>query len=97
MFSDRYEIHIQAFVDFINAIAIILKSSSSQNMIQTKVLKFSKNTHENKNNGTPDFQQKTKLSKHLGSQIYKNNMFHDVPIIFLYCLKYFYILKVDFP
>ena len=34
MFFDRYEIHIQAFVDFINAIAIIPKSSSSQNIIQ---------------------------------------------------------------
>ena len=30
---DRYEIHIQAFVDFIDAIAIISKSSSSQSII----------------------------------------------------------------
>ena len=33
------EIHIQAFVDFINAIVIIFKSSSSQNINQNEVLK----------------------------------------------------------
>ena len=37
MFVDSYEIHIQAFVDFINAFAIIYKSSSSENMIQNEV------------------------------------------------------------
>ena len=31
MFFDRYEIHIQAFVDFINGKFIISRSSSSQN------------------------------------------------------------------
>ena len=33
MFFDRYEIQIQAFVDSINAIFIICRSSSPQNMI----------------------------------------------------------------
>ena len=31
MFFDRYEIHIQAFVDFINGKLIIFQSSSPQN------------------------------------------------------------------
>ena len=33
MFFDRYEIHIQAFVDFINGKLIIFQSSSPQNII----------------------------------------------------------------
>ena len=38
MFFDRCEIHIQAFLDFISAIAIIFKSSSPQNYFWTKVV-----------------------------------------------------------
>ena len=73
MVFDRYEIHIQAFEDFINAIVVIFRSSSSQFMIKDEVLK---NTH--------DF-QKTKND----SLIYKDNISQDVPIIFLYDLKHF--------
>ena len=35
-FFDRYEIHIQAFFDFIKPIFIICRSSSSQNIIQMR-------------------------------------------------------------
>ena len=34
MFFDRYEIHIQAFVDFINGKLIIFRSSSPQNYFE---------------------------------------------------------------
>ena len=43
MFFDRYEIHIQAFVDFINGKLIIFRSSSSQNIIcKFNIFKISK-------------------------------------------------------
>ena len=42
MFFDRYEIHIQAFGDFIYAKWIIFRSSFSQNMIENEVLNFQK-------------------------------------------------------
>ena len=54
MFFDRYEIHIQAFVDFINAIAITFKSSSSQNINQNEVLTNRKKKHKH---GAWDFHE----------------------------------------
>ena len=86
MFFDRYEIHIQAFVDFINATAIIFKSSSSQNINQHEVLKNKK--QKTKTNGTYDFHKiSTKIKK---SPIFtKIICFQDVPIFFLYFVKHF--------
>ena len=49
MVFDRYEIHIQAFVPFINAMAIISKSSSSEDMIQKEVLKKTHKKNEKRN------------------------------------------------
>ena len=40
MFFDRYEIHIQAFVDFINGKLIIFQSSSPQKHIFKYILKL---------------------------------------------------------
>ena len=83
MFFDRYEIHIQAFVDFINAIAIIFKSSSSQNMNQHEIL----NIKQKRYRGLPQhLKQKTNV---LSPRFTKIICFQDVPIIFLYFLKYF--------
>ena len=39
MFFDRYEIHIQAFVDFINGKLIICQSSAPQNYFKKYILK----------------------------------------------------------
>ena len=39
MFFDRYEIHIQAFLLFINGKLIIFQSSSPQNYFKTYILK----------------------------------------------------------
>ena len=48
---DRYEIHIQAFVDFINGKLIIFQSSSPQNIFKKYILKiFSKNNIQKTNN-----------------------------------------------
>ena len=80
MFFDRYEIHIQAFVDLINGRFIIFKSSSSENIIQKEV--------KQKNTVHRTFKTSQKID-FVESRIYKDNMFQDVPIFFLYSLKHF--------
>ena len=68
MCFDRYEIHIQAFHDLINAIAIIFKSSSSQNINQNEVLNSLK--------------EKTKEKRYIGlPQNLKQNQNHRVPYL----------------
>ena len=59
---DRYEIHIQAFVDFINGKLIICQSSSPQKYFEKYILKiFQQKQHIFRNNGGYAFQKNETL------------------------------------
>ena len=99
MLLDRNEIHIQAFVDFINGKLMSGHSSSStfHDFIissYSKINKKKKEKQKQKNKGS----QKNLEVRYTGfpeflrfsdSQISQIHIFKDVPIFFLYSLKYF--------
>ena len=75
MFFDRYEIHIQAFVDVINGKLIIFRSSSPQNCFEDI---YSKNRYQNyiqKINSKKVRVYLSKIFENVGCQTWKNNIF----------------------
>ena len=63
MFFDRYEIHIQAFVDFINGKLIIFQSSSPQKYFEDI---YSKNIYKIYTKYIQNIYPKNKLKKNVG-------------------------------
>ena len=84
MIFDRYEIHTQTSVYFINAVAIIFRPASPQNHLRNMCSCFTKQQTKRKNekHGTWDIHFRF-FAKMVETQIDKNNMFQDDPIIFL--------------
>ena len=77
MFFDRNEIHIQAFVDFINGKLIIFQSSSPQKYFWVNIKKcFSKQWWVY-------LSRILKTSKFSDTHISKNNIFKDDSMTFL--------------
>ena len=85
MFFDRYEIHIQAFVDFINGKLIIFRSSSSQNIIcKFNIFKISKfQDFKISKVQKVGYTHVLKFSDFLILRFPYIIFFHDVPIYFL--------------
>ena len=77
MVFDRYAINIQAFVDFIYAFFMIVRSSSSQNLIK----------HDVKEDAQ-DFETNSSIFKFPDSQIWKFNIFQRNSYKFLIFVKY---------
>ena len=83
---NRYEIHIQDFEEVFTGIFIILRSSSSQKLINKEIPESLKKREKR----YIDFQECSKL---LTPIFTKHNIGQGCSYIFLYCLKHFGILK----
>ena len=68
VFIDRYEIHIDFVGDFVDALFIVFRSSSSQSIIKKKNIYIYIYTNFHKN-GTDDFEKITKKYKLSGYHI----------------------------
>ena len=87
MFFDRYEIHIQAFLLFINGKLIICQSSSPQNYFQNMYSENTRNSTIKSNELVPRTYRFRTFSKLCESQIDISNIFpgwfHTSSCIFL--------------
>ena len=93
MFFDRYEIHIQAFVDFINGKLIIFQSSSPQKYFEDI---YSKNIYKiyiQKINSKKKRVYLSIFSKFLIVRYGKIIFFQDVPTYFLIFFEVFWYKK----
>ena len=88
---DRYEIHIQALVGFINWKLIIFQSSSPQNYFEKYVIVFTKKRTKPGRKSNDMVPRTYKLPKKYFFEIHIDKIiyFQDGSIIFLYCLKHF--------